>query len=78
MSHQHHDLASELPEFREKIHDKKMSDAHFRRLLDDYNELDQRILRIEGQGQAMDDREFEDLKKQRLALKDQLVTILQA
>jgi hypothetical protein len=76
MSHQQHDLASELPEFRDRIHTLKVENAHFRRLLETYNDLDQRILKIEGDGQPISDEEFEDLKKKRLALKDELVGML--
>ncbi len=32
-----HDLRHEFPEFEQKIHDLKVVDNHFRRLIDDYH-----------------------------------------
>ncbi len=39
MSAIHHDLASELPEFREKIHQLKLDDSHFSKLFDEYHQV---------------------------------------
>ena len=73
-----HDLVHELPEFRDKIHALKMSDAHFAKLFSEYHERDHEIHRIEQGVEATSDEVLEDLKKQRLRLKDELYRMLQA
>ena len=42
-----HDLHHEFPQFEQKIHDLKISDNHFKRLFDEYHELNKEIYRIE-------------------------------
>ena len=37
---EHHNLATEFPEFKEKIHELKMNDHHFQRLMDEHHEVD--------------------------------------
>lgn len=67
-----HDLTSEFPEFRERIETLRTSDAAFAKLMTEYDQLDARIRRIEELGQRVADQTIEDLKKQRLKLKDLL------
>lgn len=74
----HHDLVHELPEFRDQIHTLKLSNAHFARLFDEYHVLNREVLRLEGEGVPVDDAAFEQLKKQRLHLKDELYNILRS
>jgi uncharacterized protein len=76
MSHVPHELADEFPEMKERIHALKVSNGHFARLADEYHTLNREIHRIEAAGVNVDDAAFEDLKKQRLALKDELFTLL--
>ena len=67
-----------FPEFRDLISKLKTEDAHFTRLFDKHNELDQQIKNIENRiesGSAMD---VENLKKEKLKLKDELYVILKA
>jgi uncharacterized protein len=73
----HHDLAHELPEFKDQIHNLKMNDAHFARLFEQYDEINKEVLRIEKEVEAASDERLEDLKKQRLSLKDEMVEMLQ-
>ena len=68
----HHDLLSEFPEYKERIHELKMADAHFRRLFEEYNALDVSVRRIEDGVEHSSDEMLEDMKKKRLSLKDQL------
>ena len=42
-----HDLIHEFPELKEKIHELKVSDNHFRRLFDEYHEVAHGVRRIE-------------------------------
>ncbi len=78
MTIEKHNLADELPEFREKIHQLKTTDHHFARLFEQYHALDHEVLRIEQGVEVSSDDYLEDKKKQRLHLKDQLFQALQA
>lgn len=71
-----HDLVHEFPEFRDKIHDLKVNNAHFAKLFDEYDELDHAVRRCETGVETHADDYVEDLKKQRLALKDALFAML--
>lgn len=71
-----HDLIHELPEYRHRIHELKVSDRHFSRLFDDYHDLDREVRRIEEGVEATGDIYLENLKKRRLKLKDELFAML--
>ncbi len=71
-----HNLVHEFPEFHDRIHDLKMNDAHFSRLLNEHDELSRVIHRAEIEVEVLADDYLEILKKQRLALKDELFQIL--
>jgi uncharacterized protein YdcH (DUF465 family) len=73
---ENHSLVKEFPEMRDRIHQLKMSDNHFARLFAEYDTVEHSVHRIESGAQAASDRYLEDLKKQRLALKDQLFVLL--
>jgi uncharacterized protein YdcH (DUF465 family) len=76
MSAGHHDLAAEFPEFKGKIHTLKISDNHFKRLFDEYEALCKQLHRYDEGAGAIADESAENMKKQRLALKDQLFDML--
>ena len=76
MSHVPHELAEEFPELKQRIHDLKMSDAHFARLFDEYHELNREVHRVEAAGVNTSDEEYENLKLVRLRLKDELYAML--
>lgn len=61
-----------FPEYRDLITRIKGSDHHFTRLFDKHNELDQRIQNMEAHIDPASQLEIERLKKEKLALKDQL------
>ena len=71
-----HDLIHELPEYRERIQQLRADNTQFEKLHDQYNELDQRILKMEEGYETPSDDYLEELKKQRLNLKDQLVSMI--
>ncbi len=73
---EHHDLVHELPEFREKIHELKISNPHFAKLFDEYHEVDHEVRRIEQDVETPSDDYTEELKKKRLHLKDELFAML--
>ena len=71
-----HDLAHELPEFKDRIHELKVSSRHFAKLFDEYDDLDHQVRRCEAEIEVHADDFVEELKKKRLALKDELFKIL--
>lgn len=76
MSHIPHELGDEFPEFIDKIRRQRASDSNFSEIADRYESINLEILRIEEEEEAASDVRFEDLKKERLALKDQIFEIL--
>jgi uncharacterized protein YdcH (DUF465 family) len=76
MSHVAHELHEEFPEHKEKIHTLKMNDRHFARLADEYHQINREIHRVEANGINVDDAAFEDMKKGRLKLKDEIFKLL--
>lgn len=76
MQGEHHDLVHELPEYRDKIHELKISDKHFAKLFDEYHEVDHEVRRIEQEIETPSDEYTEELKKKRLMLKDELFELL--
>lgn len=67
-----HDLIHEFPELIGKIDQLRTSDADFAEDMDRYNALDARVRRLEELGTPVADETIEDLKKERLLLKDRL------
>ncbi|MGH1353393.1 MAG: YdcH family protein [Methyloligellaceae bacterium] len=76
MSHVPNQLAEEFPEYKDKIHTLKISDNHFVRKFDKYNDINREIHHIEANGINVSDDHFEELKKKRLALKDDIRKML--
>lgn len=76
MFNEHPDLAQEFPELKEKIHTLKTTDAHFRKLFDQYEEVSKELHRIEEEIETPSDSYTEELKKKRLHLKDELYAML--
>ncbi len=74
---EHHDLESDLPEFKSLIERLRASDSQFAKLYEEYLSLDEEVYRIEEQIETPSDDYTEERKKRRMALKDQLFSILQ-
>ena len=67
-----------LPEYRDLIAQLRQSDNHFARLFDEHNALDEDINRLMKDPVAAPlDLEIEEMKKKKLALKDQIYAYLQ-
>ena len=75
---EHHDLVHEFPEHREKIHTLKMHNAHFAKLFDEYHVLTKEVEHLENTGVPVSDVAFENQKKKRAQLKDQLYAMIVA
>lgn len=65
-----------FPEYRDLITTLKGQDPHFSRLFHLHNELDQEIKNMETGLRPAGDLAIEQLKKEKLHLKDQLYIIL--
>ena len=78
MSNTPHELAEEFPEEAGKIHALKASNAHFAKLADEYHELNREIHRIETDVEPVSDEHQTDLRKKRMALKDEIYAMLKA
>lgn len=65
-----------FPEYRDLITKLKTTDRHFQQLFDKHNELDQVIKNKESHIAPGSAIEIETLKKEKLALKDELYNIL--
>lgn len=71
-----HDLLHEFPQYQEKIHELKVSDAHFRKLFDEYHDIEHQIHRINMGSEVANDNFIHELKAKLLFLKDELYASL--
>ena len=71
-----HNLLNEFPEFQEKIHELKISDNHFRKLFDEYHELEHEIHRINTDDEATTDEYAHSVKAKLLHIKDEIFALL--
>jgi uncharacterized protein len=76
MQLEHHDLHHEFPQYSDRIHALKVSDAHFGKLFAEYDRLDHEIRRLEEEGLLISDAEMEAMKLDRVRLKDKLYAYL--
>lgn len=78
MQFDHHPFMSGHPELQDKIHEMKKNNTHFARLLREYEGINIEIGRAESEvpGYLMSDLELDQLKKERLNLKDALLAML--
>lgn len=73
---ENHSLLHEFPDHKKTIHDLKGGNRHFARLFDEYHTVDKEIHRIEEGIETPSDVYTEQLKKQRLHLKDELYLMI--
>jgi hypothetical protein len=71
-----HDLLHEFPDLKRKIASLCESDEDFAHLMTDYDDLDARVRKLEELGTPVADETIEDLKKERLLMKDRLYEML--
>ena len=76
MAHTPHELTEEFPAEADLIHKLKESDPHFAKLADAYHEINREIHRVETRVEPTTDEHEEELRKKRLALKDEIAGIL--
>ena len=63
-------------EYRDEIHDLKSQNAHFEKIFNEHNELDQRITNAENGLELLTPTEIEVLEKQKLHLKDEVYSMI--
>jgi Uncharacterized protein conserved in bacteria len=78
MSNTPHELAEEFPAEVERLHALKTGDAHFAKLFDEYHEVNKAIHRAETNVEPVAEDHEAALRKQRMALKDEIAAILRA
>ena len=72
----HHPLNDEFPEDHETIHRLKTENAHFRRLMEEYEKVDKEVFRMEEGIETPEDAVLTEEKKKRLDLKDQIAAMI--
>lgn len=65
-----------LHEYRDIISKLKVENAHFAKIFERHNELDDKIREVEEGREHMDDLELEKLKKEKLKLKDEAYAMI--
>ena len=76
MSHTPHDLHSEFPDASEALHTLKTGNEHFGKLAAQYHEVNREIHRIDSGIEPASDERAENLKKERLAILDQVAVMI--
>jgi len=71
-----HDLLHEFPEYQDKIHELKISNAEFRQIFDEYHEVEHQIHRINMGSEVANDNYLHELKAKLLFMKDELYSYL--
>ena len=74
----HHDLINEFPEYKDAIEALRAKNGHFAKMFDDYQSITHQVENLEEDDMPVDDLVMEDLKKQRVVLKDELYRMLVA
>lgn len=78
MSNTPHTLQEEFPFEIEKLHELKVSNAHFAKLLEDYDAVNDRVHRAESMVEPMEQLAEVELRKHRSHLKDEIARMLAA
>ncbi len=76
MTHTPHELAEDFPDKVDRIHALKDENPHFAKLADDYHEVNRAIHRAETNIEPTDQFHEEELRKQRMRLKDEIAALL--
>ncbi len=74
----HHDIHHEFPEMLDAIEALRAGNAHFAKLYGSYHRLTGKVEDLEEHDMPVSDFTIEDMKKQRVKLKDELYHMLLA
>ncbi|SMY08537.1 YdcH family protein [Flavimaricola marinus] len=72
MSNTPHELHEEFPDQVDAIHELRQSNAHFAAMTDSYHTVNRAIHRAETDIEPTDDAHMVQMRKERMALKDQI------
>ena len=78
MSNIPHELGDDFPGQADLIHELKITNAHFATLAERYHEINRTVHRAETDVEPTDDLHMAELRKERMALKDQIAAALRA
>jgi len=78
MSNTPHTLQEEFPGEAQKMTELKVANAHFAKLLEDYDEVNDKVHRAETRLDLITEEEEEGLRRQRSRLKDEIARMLRA
>lgn len=78
MSEVGHDLHAAFPQDAAILHSLKLEDAHYQQIAATYHDTVREISRIESGLEASSDERLENLKKQRLAMLDEVAGLIAA
>ncbi|HMW18016.1 MAG TPA: DUF465 domain-containing protein [Accumulibacter sp.] len=78
MQVEHHDLHHEFPEYLDSIQALKSENERFGQMFLEYEELTREVERLEEDDLPVDDFTIENMKKQRVRLKDQMYHMLRS
>ena len=73
-----HDILHEFPELKEKVHEMKISNTHFRKIFDEYHEIDPAVRTIETGAEVASDEHLNELRHKRVHLKDSIFGMLKS
>jgi uncharacterized protein YdcH (DUF465 family) len=65
-----------LAEYRDEIHELKTKNAHFAKIFEKHNELDQKAKDADEGRLYLSDGELETIKKEKLLLKDEALKMI--
>jgi uncharacterized protein YdcH (DUF465 family) len=74
----HHDIHSEFPDMRDAVEVLRKENARFASLYGSYNRLTGKVENLEEHDMPVSDFTLEDMKKQRVRIKDELYHLLLA
>lgn len=78
MSHTPHELIEEFPDQIDLMHELKLKDAHFAKMYEAYHTINKAIHLAETDLEPTDDLHMTQMRKERMALKDEISAALRA
>ena len=76
MSHTPHELSDDFPADAEKIHELKVSNPHFAKLMEAYHDVNRAVHRAETGVEPCDQLAENQMRKERMRLKDEIAGML--
>jgi len=76
MTHTPHELHEEFPDHADRMGQLRQDNAHFAKLSDTYHTLNRAIHRAETNVEPTSDDHLVQMRKERLALKDEIYSLL--